>query len=272
LKVALVTGASSGFGRACAQLMAERGLRVYGTSRSAAERGEPAGERRPALIRMDVRDESSVRSAVDFVLEQHGRINVLVNNAGFGIMGSIEETSGPEALGQFETNFFGVHRVCRHVLPVMRRQRDGLIINIGSIAGRFSLPFEGFYAASKHALAALTESLRMELAPSGIRVTLVEPGDFRTEFTAHRELAEAARNPDSPYSARLRSALEVAGEDERQGADPRMLAELVAGLVDRRRVDPRYLVGLRSQTLLTRLRWMIPDAWFEKLLMSHYRV
>ncbi|HSQ69216.1 MAG TPA: SDR family oxidoreductase, partial [Steroidobacteraceae bacterium] len=263
---------SSGFGRACAQLMAERGLRVYGTSRHAPPPVEPASERRPSLISMDVRDESSVQSAVKFVLEQQGRIDVLVNNAGFGIMGSIEETSGPEALGQFETNFFGVHRVCRHVLPVMRRQRDGLVINIGSIAGRFSLPFEGFYAASKHALAALTESMRMELAQSGIRVTLVEPGDFRTEFTAHRELAAAAEDPDSPYSARMHSALEVAAEDERHGADPRMLAELVAGLVDKRRVDPRYLVGLRSQTLLTRLRWMIPDAWFEKLLMSHYRV
>lgn len=271
MKVALVTGSSSGFGRACAQSMAERGLRVYGTSRHAPPRAKPAEERKPSLISMDVRDESSVRSAVEFVLEQEGRIDVLINNAGFGIMGSIEETSEPEALGQFETNFFGVHRVCRHVLPVMRRRRDGLVINIGSIAGRFSLPFEGFYAASKHALAALTESMRMELTPFGIRVTLVEPGDFRTEFTAHRELAAAA-NADSPYASRLRSALDIARQDERQGADPRLLAQLVIGLLDRRRVDPRYLVGPRSQTLLTRLRWIIPDGWFERLLMSHYRV
>lgn len=272
MKVALVTGSSSGFGRACAQLLARQGLRVYGTSRHAPPPGAAGEDRQPASIRMDVRDESSVRSAVEFILEREGRIDVLVNNAGFGIMGSIEETSGPEALAQFETNFFGVHRACRHVLPVMRRQRDGLVINVGSIAGRFSLPFEGFYAASKHALAALTESLRMELAPFGIRVTLVEPGDFRTEFTEHRELAAAAGLTDSPYAVRQRSALEVAREDERQGADPRVLAQLVVGLVERRSVDPRYLVGLRSQTLLTRLRWMIPDAWFEKLLMSHYRV
>jgi len=271
-RVALVTGSSSGFGLACAVALAARGLRVYGTSRR-ADLPAPGGPVDGVMmIPMDVRDADSVQAAVDFLMSRQGRIDVLVNNAGFGLSGAVEDTSSEEALQQLQTNFFGVHRVCRAVLPVMRAQGSGLIVNIGSIAGRIALPFEGLYSASKHAVAALSDALRMEVAPFGIRVTLLEPGDFRTDFTANRVRSAAAQSPESPYGSRFHRAVGVAEADERNGADPRELARLVTGLIDRAAVRPRYLLGPHSQTFLTRIRCLLPDRWFERLLMSHYRV
>jgi NAD(P)-dependent dehydrogenase (short-subunit alcohol dehydrogenase family) len=247
-------------------------MKVYGTSRSAAfpVTREPAD--RLTMIPMDVRDAGSVRAAVEFVLGREGRVDALVNNAGFGLAGAVEDTTSEEALEQLQTNFFGVHRVCRAVLPAMRSRGSGLIVNVGSIAGRIALPFEGLYSASKHAVAALSDSLRMEVAPFGVRVTLLEPGDFRTDFTANRQRTAAAASAGSPYSSRFLRAVGVAEQDERNGADPRELAQLVARLVDAPAVRPRYLLGLRSQTFLTRARCLLPDRWFERLLMSHYRV
>ncbi len=271
-RVALVTGSSSGFGLACAVALAARGLRVYGTSRR-ADLAAPGGpEHGLVMIPMDVRDADSVQAAVDFLMSREGRIDVLVNNAGFGLSGAVEDTTSEEALQQLQTNFFGLHRACRAVLPVMRAQGSGLIVNIGSIAGRIALPFEGLYSASKHAVAALSDALRMEVAPFGIRVTLLEPGDFRTDFTANRMRAAAAESPESPYGSRFLRAVGVAETDERNGADPRDLARLVTRLIDQAAVRPRYLLGPRSQTFLTRVRWLLPDRWFERLLMSHYRV
>jgi len=271
-RVALVTGSSSGFGLACAVALAARGLRVYGTSRRADLPAPGGPEHGLVMIPMDVRDADSVQAAVDFLMSREGRIDVLVNNAGFGLSGAVEDTTSEEALQQLQTNFFGLHRACRAVLPVMRAQGSGLIVNIGSIAGRIALPFEGLYSASKHAVAALSDALRMEVAPFGIRVTLLEPGDFRTDFTANRMRAAAAESPESPYGSRFLRAVGVAETDERNGADPRDLARLVTRLIDQAAVRPRYLLGPRSQTFLTRVRWLLPDRWFERLLMSHYRV
>lgn len=271
-RVALVTGSSSGFGLACAAGLAARGLRVYGTSRRADLPAPGGPEHGLVMIPMDVRDADSVQAAIDFLMSREDRIDVLVNNAGFGLSGAVEDTTSEEAMQQLQTNFFGLHRVCRAVLPVMRAQGSGLIVNIGSIAGRIALPFEGLYSASKHAVAALSDALRMEVAPFGIRVTLLEPGDFRTDFTANRERSAAASSVESPYGERFLRAVGVAEADERNGADPRDLARLVTKLVDQTAVRPRYLLGPRSQTFLTRVRCLLPDRWFERLLMSHYRV
>ena len=189
--VVLVTGASSGIGKACAELLFARGCRVYGTSRQAPRALVEArtSDLAPLLrmIPLDVTSDDSVDAAVGVVLACEGRLDAVVNNAGFGVAGAAELTTIEEAREQFETNFFGTVRVCRAVLPVMRQQGSGRILNISSIAGRIGIPFQAFYSASKFAIEGFSEALRMEVAPFGVKVVLIEPGDFRTGFTAARK-------------------------------------------------------------------------------------
>ena len=173
--VVLITGASSGFGEACADHLARRGYRVYGTSRR-ARFPEGGAEENPRMIPMDVCDDDSVRAAVEFVLAAEGRLDVVVNNAGLGMAGAVEDTSLEEARALFETNFFGMHRVCRAVLPTLRAQRSGLIVNISSIGGLIAIPFQGFYSASKFATEALTEALRMDYDAFGRVLSDTNPG------------------------------------------------------------------------------------------------
>ena len=270
-KVVLITGGSCGFGRACADHLAGCGHRVYGTSRRANFPSGSSTTQFPLIIPMDVRDEDSVAAAVDFILEREGRLDVLVNNAGFALTGAIELTSTEEARRQFETNFFGVHRVCRRVLPTMRRQCSGLIVNISSMGGLIALPFQGFYCATKYALEALTESLRMEVKPFGLQVALIEPGDFKTRISANRVLSAASTEP-SDYAVQQRAAVDVITRNERNGADPRKVAVLLGKIIDRQRVRPRYLVGMYFQKLAVRTKRVLPASVFEKLIMSHYKI
>ncbi len=190
MRVVLVTGASSGIGRACAEFLAGRGYRVYGGSRRLV-----AGSVVES-ISMDVGDDASVHAAVSTILAREGRIDILVNNAGIAIAGAVEDTSVEEARDQFDVNFFGVLRVCRAVLPAMREQGAGYIVNIGSIGGLIAIPFQGFYSASKFALEGLSESLRLEVRQFGVHVVLIEPGDHRTGLTDNRRrTAESGINP-----------------------------------------------------------------------------
>jgi len=200
-KVVLITGASSGFGKACAEHLAGLGHWVYGTSRRARfEDGAvvPGGVR---MLPMDVREDDSVARAIAFIRKDAGRLDVLVNNAGLALAGAIEDTTVDEARDLFETNLFGAHRVCRAALPILRAQGAGLIINVSSLAGLVTVPFQGFYSASKYALESMTDALRMEVAAFGIRVVLIEPGDFKSGFTAGRVFA-AASGEGSPYAER----------------------------------------------------------------------
>lgn len=180
-KVVLVTGASSGIGQACAELLSARGHTVYGTSRKPPP--EPARHR---MLELDVTRDDSVQKAVATVLEEQGHLDVVVNNAGYALAGPIEDTSIEEARHQLDTNFFGVLRVCKAVLPSMRARGSGLIVNVSSLGGMVGLPFQGLYSASKFALEGLTESLRQEVAPFGVQVTLLQPGDVRTAITDNR--------------------------------------------------------------------------------------
>lgn len=269
-KVILITGGSSGFGKACVDYLTECGHRVYGTSRTASFPIGQSSPHFPLTIPMDVRDDESVERAVDFVLEREGRLDVLVNNAGFALAGAIELTSIEEAKRQFDTNFFGVHRACRKVLPVMRSKRAGLIVNVSSMAGLIALPFQGFYCASKYALEALTESLRMEVRPYGVQVTLFEPGDFKTQISANRIIV-AASTDNSDYTVRQRAAVDVITKNEKNGADPRELAVLLGKIIDRQRVHPRYLVGMYFQKLAVWVKRVLPAWVFERLIMRHYK-
>src|SRR6266581_7937833 len=188
----LVTGASSGIGQATAQLLAQQGYNVFGTARKPAA----AMSNGVTMVALDVRSDDSVRACVDRVLTQAGGIDVLINNAGYSLMGAAEETSVTEAKAQLETNFFGVVRMVNAVLPAMRKARRGKVINIGSLAGITAIPFGAFYTASKFAVEGYMEALWHELRPLGIHVTLIEPGFVRTPIGERTQVAAA---PLAPY-------------------------------------------------------------------------
>jgi short-subunit dehydrogenase len=205
-----------------------------------------------------------VSAGVDEVSRREGHIDAVVNCAGYGLGGPIEETPVDMAQAQFNTNVFGVMRVCQHVLPLMRSRRSGLIVNVTSIAGELSLPFQGIYSATKFAVEGLSDALRAEVRPFGIHVVLVQPGDFRTGFTdARRSVALG----DSAYGERCRRALDIAARDERAGADPQRLARLIGRIVAARQPRLRYAVGPPEQEWLMRLRYLLPGRW---LIARHY--
>ncbi len=265
-KVVLITGASSGLGRAGAHYLARRGYRVFGASR------RPPAEPGPfSFIEMDVDDESAVRRGVQEVLQRAGRIDVVVNNAGFGIGGPIEETTLAEAQAQFETNFFGTLRVCQAVLPGMRARRSGLIINIGSLAGIIALPYQGFYSASKFAVEGLSEALRMEVRQFGIHVVLVEPADFRTDFTARRRRCAGA-GAASPYAAAFERAMTVIEHDEAHGSSPELMGRVLERIIRSRAPRLRYRAGAFTEQLAAILKPLVPQPLFEWIIRTHYRI
>ena len=212
-KVVLVTGASSGAGQATARLLAQRGYRVFGTSRSPA-----GGEVTPGLemLSLDVRADASVAACIDAVSSRAGRLDVLVNNAGYELAGALEELSLEEARSQFETNFFGVVRMVKAVLPLMRQQKEGWIINVSSLSGISPIPFMGMYSASKFAVEGYTEVLRQELKPFNIHVSQIEPGFLKTPMMNHRQVAaqtigayDPCANGHTPPSAGMKSGAQV---------------------------------------------------------------
>lgn len=269
MPVVLITGASSGIGRVCAEHLHARGYRVYGTSRRAPQT-IAAGTVR--MLAMDVTSEESVQRALQQLLAREGRLDVVLNNAGDGIAGAVEDTSIEEARQQLDTNFFGVLRVCRAVLPLMRRQGGGLIVNVSSLGGLIALPFQGLYSASKFAVEGMTEALRMEVRPFGVRVALIEPGDFRTGFTAQRRKVLAAQHGGA-YAERFGKALATMERDESGGADPRAVALLLERIIRSRSPRPRYKVGGLFQKLSAGLlRKILPQKLFEYLLMASYGI
>src|SRR3989475_10664458 len=218
-KVALVTGVSSGIGRATAALLSRRGFRVFGTMRKPSEINGPLEG--VELVRLDVRDEESVRSCLRTVLDQAGRIDALVNNAGYTLIGSLEETSIEEAKDVFETNFFGVLRMSQALLPIMREQGYGRIANISSVLGFLPAPYQGIYAASKHALEGYSESLDHEVRQFGIRVSVIEPGFTRTNISQNGQLAG---RPIEAYSGQRNRVLDALRESFTKGAYPATVA------------------------------------------------
>lgn len=264
-KVALVTGASSGVGAACAGLLADKGYLVFGSSRRADF--HPTGFR-PVVI--DVLDDQSVARAVSEILEQAGGVDVLVNNAGCGLAGAIEDTSTQEAQRQMEVNFMGAFRVTKAVLPMMRQRRSGIIVNVSSLGGLFGLPFQGFYSASKFALEAWTESLSYEVRPFGIRAVLVEPGDVTTQFTRNRIVSAAANT--SVYASSFKRCLQVIEYEEARGVPPDVVARLIYRILEGPSVRLRYTCGKRSQRLVAVLKRLLPWVAFWRTIGFFYKV
>lgn len=268
-KIALVTGASSGFGLLTAVALARQGYRVVATMRS-LERQAPLLEEaerygvasRLDTMRLDVTDAASIDEAVSAAADKYGRIDVLVNNAGFAVGGFIEEVPMDAWRAQLETNFFGVVAVTRAILPLMRRQGDGAIIQIGSVSGRVGLPGYGAYAASKFAIEGFSESLRHETAPFGIRVFVVEPGAYRTPIW-RKGFADIHGQPNSPYAAMMATVLSYARKTAEAAPDPREVADLVvrlAGQTKARRL--RYPIGRGARLLVSAVK-LLPWRWIE---------
>ncbi len=260
--VVLITGTSSGMGRACAEYLAARGCRVFGTQRRPPD---AACARGIETLQIDIDDEAAVRRAVNDVVSQAGRIDVLINNAGNAWMGAVEETSIEEARAQLETNFFGTLRVIQAVLPIMRRQRSGRIINISSLAGVLGVPFSGIYSASKFAVEGMTESLRLETRHFGIHVSLIEPGDFDTGLPAARRMTRASTT-STVYGDFLANIKSAQDRDEAVAPTPDAVARLVARILDARSPKLRYRVGRLAQLIVVPLKRFLPQRWFEWIL------
>jgi short-subunit dehydrogenase len=223
------------------------------------------------MIPMDVTDEDSVRQGVAMVLDKAGQIDVLVNNAGFGFVGAVEETSIDEAEELFDTNFFGMLRVCHAVLPHFREQRAGTIVNISSLAGLIAQPFVAMYCATKFATEGVSEALRIEVRPFGVHVVLVEPGDTRTGFTANR-LRTKASQAASPYADNMERTLSVIEHDEEAGSSPEAVARLLEHILRGRSPRLRYPVASAPQRFAALARKLMPGGLFERALARYYRV
>ena len=256
-RVVLITGASSGVGQATARLLAERGFTVFGTSRNAAS-AEPL--RDVQMLLLDVRADDSVQACVATVLSRCGHIDVLINNAGYEQAGALEEVSLAEAKAQFETNFFGVVRMVNAVLPSMRQRRRGHIINVGSLAGLAASPFMGMYCASKFALEGYSETLRIEVKPFDIHVSLTEAGFLKTPMANHRQ---AAANPVPEYDRWRHRALTAIRALEEKGPGPDVAADTLVKIVASKNPRVRYLVGSQAKTL-ARLRRFLPARMYEQ--------
>jgi NAD(P)-dependent dehydrogenase (short-subunit alcohol dehydrogenase family) len=256
-RVVLITGASSGIGQACAGLLPIYGYRVYQGSRSSAQ------------LPLDVTSDGSVRDAIASIVAKEGRIDAVINNAGIALGGAVEDTNPDEALELFETNFFGVLRVIRAVLPHMRKQGSGRILNIGSIGGLLAIPYQGLYSASKFALEGLTESLRLELKPFGIHAVLIEPGDHRTGLTRNRRTT-AASTSASPYHRRFTTAIARMSQDEQSGPDPERVARLVLKVLEARKPRLRCTTGPFLQRGAVLLKRLAPYSVIEKVMNVYY--
>lgn len=265
-KVVLITGGSSGIGKSIGEFLHKKGFVVYGTSRNP----EKVLNSIFPLIALDVRNAESIRSAVSKVIEISGRLDVVINNAGVGITGPLEEIPMEEIKNNFETNFFGPIEVMKAVLPQMREQKSGLIINITSIAAYMGLPYRSVYSASKGALELITEALRMEVKSFGIEITNVAPGDFATNIASGRYHAPVIKG--SAYEKVYGNTLATMNEHVDAGSNPNEMAEAIFKIIQEKKPKVHYKVGVFMQKFSIVLKRTLPDKVYEKMLMNHYKL
>lgn len=265
-KVVLITGASSGIGKSIATFLAEKGYKVYGTSRFLRPEKDFSFE----LIALDVLKIETIDTAIHFILKKEGRLDVLINNAGMGITGSIEDTPTDEMRAVFNTNFFGAIDVLKAVLPQMRQQKSGIIINITSIAAYMGLPFRGLYSATKGALELITEAASMEVKPFGIRVVNVAPGDFATNIAAGRYHTPVFEK--SAYKDTYQTNLNLMDAQVNSGMNPLEMAKVVAKIIENKKPKIHYKVGGFMEKFSIVLKRILPDRAYQKLLMNHYKL
>lgn len=266
-KVALVTGASSGIGEETTRALLAAGYIVYAAARR-LDRMEPLRTAGARLISLDLTDDTSIVAAVNSIRDEAGRIDVLVNNAGYGSYGAVEDVPMDEARRQFEVNLFGAARLTQLILPLMRSQKSGKIVNVSSIGGKFGEPFGAWYHATKFALEGFSDSLRMELIPFGIDVIVIEPGGIKTEWggiAADSLLASSSDSAFSPYARRHAQLFKGAGD--RIGSPPSVIAKAIRRSVAARRPRTRYAIGGGARPLLC-IKSLLSDRMFDRLLWT----
>lgn len=268
-KVILITGASSGIGYDTATRLAKQGHKVYGAARR-IDKMQPLKELGVTPIKMDVTDDASMIAGVNAVMEAEGRIDVLVNNAGYGYFGAIENVSMEEARKQLEVNVFGLARLTQLVIPHMRQQGSGRIVNLASIAGKLALYFGGWYHVSKFAVEGFSDALRMELKPFGIDVVIIEPGGIRTDWgvIAADHLAESSKGTVYEQAAlNEANAMKYTYTRAKLLSNPSVIAKAICKGVNKRHPKARYRTGMGSHSLVF-LHWLLPSKWWDGLVRS----
>src|SRR5215470_9641966 len=260
-KVVLITGASSGVGQATARLLSQKGYRVFGTSRNPADAEAISTVE---VFALDVQSDDSVAACMKAVADEAGRIDVLVNNAAYELAGALEETSIDEAKAQFETNFFGIIRTVKAVLPSMRHQKQGQIINVSSLSGISSIPFMGIYSASKFALEGYTEALRLEVNPFNIHVSLAEAGFLKTPMMNKRQVSTVKLEEYAPWRER---AFDAIRDQEQKAPGPELVSQTILRIITSKKPRLHYLIGTQAN-VATRLQRYLPEeayAWGKRM-------
>jgi NAD(P)-dependent dehydrogenase (short-subunit alcohol dehydrogenase family) len=266
-RVALVTGGSSGIGRSICRVLTEKGVRVYGSSRK-AKHGDTLDNFQ--LVGLDVTDPASIESAIQYIVEKEGTIDILVNNAGIGHAGPIEDASTEGVREIFETNVVGVFSMCKAIMPIMRENRSGYILNVSSLGGLIGLPFRGIYCSSKYAIEGFTETLSQEAKLFGIKVCLVEPGDIKTNINENRKVTNSIAS--SPYKEHFTYSLKAINAEVEEGYDPEKIGHVVFKIVNTKRPKLRYKVGALNQRLAIKIKRFLPDRLVERLIMKTYKM
>jgi len=263
--IVLITGISSGFGKAMAERLSQDGHTVYGTVRREVE--HILGVQ---YLFAEVTDEQQVKAVVEAVLEREGRIDVFINNAGMGIGGPLEFSSIEDAQKQMDVNWGGMVRFLHYVVPAMRKQGSGKILCFSSIGGLMGLPFQGLYSASKFAIEGFCESLRLELRDTGVSVTLIEPGDFSTGFTASRKSVDIEQATKAyPNYGRSLQSIE---HDENTGLKPEFLAAKLSRIIRKKHPAYNYIIATPLQKLAVFAKWLLPKRWFAAILAIYYKL
>ena len=263
--VILITGITSGFGHAMALQLSHDGHKVYGTYRRESNRIPDV-----TYLKADVRNQQSIDETVKTVIDAEGHIDVFINNAGMGIGGPLEFTPLEDAQQQMDVNFMGMVRFLNSIVTIMRAQRHGHIICFSSIGGLMGLPYQGMYSASKFAIEGYCEALRLELHQFNIHVTVINPGDFHTSFTAQRKKVAPETVADAyPGFARSMQSIE---NDERSGLKPDRLARRISRIVRKRHPRNRYIIATPLQKASVLLKTILPARWFDPILASYYKL
>jgi NAD(P)-dependent dehydrogenase (short-subunit alcohol dehydrogenase family) len=273
-KVAIVTGSSSGIGYATSLLLARNGFHTYATMRNIGRSADVQDiaykERLPLeVIQLDVNDDASIRDSIEKVESENERIDVLVNNSGYGLVGAFEDLSVEEIKSQFETNFFGVIRLTQQILPIMRKQKSGTIVNISSGAGRIGFPGMSAYVSSKFALEGLSESMSYELEPFGIKVVIIEPGVIRTNFKKNSVMSKKSLDNSSisPYSSIIQKIDSSISSMVEHATPPEEVAKTILHATISNNPELRYLVG-NDMIMMAETKKSMSDEDFRKMMMQ----
>ncbi|MFL6403107.1 MAG: SDR family oxidoreductase [Nitrososphaeraceae archaeon] len=269
-RIAIVTGSSSGIGYEISLTLARNGLLTYATMRNLNKaeniKSVATKENLPVRVKqLDVTDDTSVKNAIQAISSETGRIDVLVNNAGYGLNGALEDLAIDEIKTQYETNVFGLIRTTQAVLPIMRKQKTGIIVNISSGAGRFGFPGGSAYVSTKFAVEGLSESMSYELEPFGIRVVIVEPGVIRTNFGDGLIVARKSQDPNSPYSQIMQKMVSSFEEMMKNASSPNLVAQVVLNAVRDENPNLRYLAGNDVEQWLGTKRNMSDEEFYKMM-------